>query len=237
LAQARRAQAVLVSASPEPVSTCKMSQCQSQLAGLLTMVPPTFSQYCINDFLTPDSVKDFLTKRKNYRRTPNSKSGSTANPSLQAPLSGKWRGACKECRTQPWVDGQQAVYYLSFKPCGSVEGTGNGPEGDFVVKGVYNMAKGTVAWRQKSSQASENDSKLSSEFVGELILAHGPSQRGSIVGSFLTADGDYYTVDLQDPGIQPHNARLPEPLPTLLTGAGGCTPKGATTPTHFHSKI
>lgn len=113
------------------------------------------------------------------------------------------------------------------------------------------MAKGTVAWKQNPSQASDTESKLSTEFVGELTLAHWPSQQATITGSFLTADGDYYTVDLQDPQrlVAQMNAKLGkagtvdlqvpqgEPLPTLLTGAGGCTPKGATTPTHFYSKI
>jgi len=164
---------------------------------------------------------------------------------LVAPLSGEWTGACKECRIQPWVEGQRITYCLSFKPCGTVEGTGKGPEGEFIVKGVYNMAKGTVAWRQKSAQASDNESKLGAEFVGELILAQWPCQQGSIAGSLLTANGDYYSVNLRDPEIQPHNAiaiaklaaKLNEPLPTLLTGAGGATPKGTTTATQFYCKI
>jgi len=98
------------------------------------------------------------------------------------------------------------------------------------------MAKGTVAWQQKPPEASDNESKLSAEFVGELVLSHWPSQQATIDGSFLTADGSYYTVDLHDPEIHPHSATLP----TLLKGAVACTPqgpKGVTTATHFFSKV
>lgn len=203
------------------------------------MVPPTFAPDVINDFLTPDAVNDFLTKRKNYRhalRAASTKSGSGANPDLVAPVSGEWTGTCKECRSNAF-DGQEMMCSLSFKPCGTVEGTGSIPEGDFIIKGVYNIAKGIVAWRQSplSTSSCEHESSLTAEFVGELTLAHGPRQQGSIVGSFLTASGNYYSVDLWDLEIQPHNAKLPLPLPTLLTG-GPCTPKGAGMPTVFYSK-
>eukprot|EP00746_Dinoflagellata_sp_MGD_P072288 gnl/MRDRNA2_/MRDRNA2_29351_c1_seq2.p1 gnl/MRDRNA2_/MRDRNA2_29351_c1~~gnl/MRDRNA2_/MRDRNA2_29351_c1_seq2.p1 ORF type:complete len:258 (-),score=44.23 gnl/MRDRNA2_/MRDRNA2_29351_c1_seq2:219-878(-) len=202
------------------------------------MLPPTFTPNVINDFLTPDAVKDFLTKRKNFRRAANSKSGSSANPDLVAPPSGEWLGACKECRA--CGDGQEITYCLSFKPCGTVEGSGSIPEGDFIVKGVYNMAKGTVAWRQSPSSSSccEHESKLTAEFVGELTLPlnpNWPSHQGGICGSFLTTSGDYYGVELDGAEIQSSCGNLPEPLPTLLTG-GACTSKGAATPLGFHSK-
>jgi len=187
--------------------------------------------------ITPDKINDFLTKRKNYRREAASKSGSLANPQLVAPLSGEWTGKCKECRA--CGDAQQFSYRLSFKPCGLVEGFGSSPEGKFIVKGVYNMLKGTVAWRQSSPHAAsscEYGNKLTAEFVGDLILAHWPSQQGAIVGTFLTTSGGFYNVELRDPesAFQPDQKKQPLPLPTLLTG--GCTPKGAGTPARFYSK-
>merc|ERR1712118_340383 len=105
-------------------------------------VPPTFTPDVINDFLTPDAVKDFLAKRRNFRRAANAKSGTSAHPNLVAPFSGEWIGTYKECRA---FDGQEITFCLSFKPCGAIEGTGSMPAGDFIVKGVYNVAKGTVA--------------------------------------------------------------------------------------------
>lgn len=189
------------------------------------MMPPNFSKDVINDFLTPDAVKDFLSKRKNYRRAANSKSGSCV-----APPSGEWCGTCKECRSDD-RDVQEITYCLSFNPCGTVEGTGSIPEGEFVVKGVYNMAKGIVAWRQiPSASPCEHESKLTAEFVGEIF---GGSHLGRIVGSVLTTSGEYYSVDLRVPQIQASDAKLP--LPTLLTG-GASMPKGAGTQTHFYSK-
>jgi len=201
----------------------------SQLSGLLTMVPLT---------ITPDVINDFLTKRKNGRREISAKSGSAANPDLVAPISGEWTGTCKECRTC-YGDEQQITYRLLFKPCGAVEGSGSSPDGKFLVKGVYDMLKGTVAWRQSSPHAAsscEYGSKLTAEFVGDLILAHWPSQQAAIVGTFLTTGGGYYNVELRDPetAFQPRQKKSPLPLPTLLTG--GCTPKGAGTPARFYCK-
>lgn len=198
----------------------------SQLSGLLTMVPLT---------ITPDVVNDFLTKRKNHRLEVASKSGSAANPHLVAPLSGEWTGKCKECRTSG--EGQQITYRLTFKPCGAVEGSAINAEGktQFLVKGVYNMLKGTVQWRQSSPHAassSEYGQKGTAEFVGDLIL----KEHGAIVGTFLTTSGGYYNVEIRDPmaAVQTQQAKIPLPLPTLLTG--GCTPKGAGTPARFYSK-
>jgi len=210
----------------------------SQLSGLLTMVPLT---------ITPDVVNDFLTKRKNHRLEVASKSGSAANPHLVAPLSGEWTGTCKESRISG--QGEQITYRLTFKPCGTVEGSATSAEGKFntkySIKGVYNMLKGTVQWRQSSSHAassSEYGNKGSAEFVGDLILADHPSEQGligrqgAIVGTFLTTSGGYYHVEIMDPlaAMQPQHKKLPLPLPTLLTG--GCTPKGAGTPARFYSR-
>lgn len=199
----------------------------SQLSGLLTMVPLT---------ITPEVVREFLSKRKQYRLEGTSKAGSSANPDLVAPMNGEWTGTCKECRAA--LDGQEITYRLSFKPCGTLEGIGNSPVGKFVIKGVYNMQKGTVAWRQSSPHAPsscEYGSKMIAEFVGDLTLAHWPSQPGSIVGTWLTTSGEFYEVKLRDPQatFHPHLQTVPLPLPTLLTG--GCTPRGAATP-QFYSK-
>jgi hypothetical protein len=200
---------------------------------LLPMVPPHFTAELLNDFLMPDAVKDFLSKRKNYRRAANSKSGASANPSLVAPASTVWQGTCKECRT--YCD-QDITYSLTFKPCGTVEGTGSIPEGDFIVRGVYNMAKGTVAWHQSPSSTSpcEDESRLTSEFVGELTLACWPFQQPSIVGSFLTASGNYYSVELRDPEFKFQDDDKKH-LPTLLT-KGTCNTGKADASSRFVSK-
>eukprot|EP00746_Dinoflagellata_sp_MGD_P160276 gnl/MRDRNA2_/MRDRNA2_86924_c0_seq1.p1 gnl/MRDRNA2_/MRDRNA2_86924_c0~~gnl/MRDRNA2_/MRDRNA2_86924_c0_seq1.p1 ORF type:complete len:230 (+),score=37.87 gnl/MRDRNA2_/MRDRNA2_86924_c0_seq1:76-765(+) len=199
----------------------------SHLSGLLTMVPLT---------ITPDVVNDFLTKRKNHRLEVASKSGSAANPHLVAPLSGDWTGTSKESRMSG--RGEEIRYRLTFKPCGAVEGSATSAEGKFNIKGVYNMLKGTVQWRQTSQHAassSEYGQKGSAEFVGDLILANHPFEQGAIVGTFLTTGGGYYHVELVDPqtAMQPTHAKPVLPLPTLLTG--GCTPKGAGTPARFYS--
>lgn len=188
--------------------------------------------------ITPDVVTEFLAKRKKYRLESSSKSGSAENPNLVAPLSGEWTGRCKECRGSH-NDGHEITYRLLFKPCGTIEGTGSSPEGKFKIKGVYNMLKGTVAWRQSSPHAassSEYGNKMTAEFVGDLILAHFPSQQGAIVGTFLTTGGEFYNIELKDPEavFQPHQKTKPLPLPTLLTG--GCTPKGAATPQFYSNK-
>lgn len=210
----------------------------SQLSGLLTMVPMT---------ITSDVVNDFLAKRKSHRLEVASKSGSAANPNFVAPLSGEWTGTCKlqttlkttlqECQSSG--EAQQITYRLTFKPCGTVEGTATATKGEFNVKGVYNMLKGTVQWRQSSqhsASSSEYGLKGSAEFVGDLILASQPGQQGAIVGTFLSTSGGYYNVELRDPlaAMQPRQAQVPLPLPTLLTG--GCTPKGAATPARFYSR-
>lgn len=200
----------------------------SQLSGLLTMVPLT---------ITPDVVNDFLKKRKNHRLEVASKSGSAANPHLVAPLSGEWTGSCQEGRMSG--RGEEMTYRLTFKPCGAVEGSATSAEGKFNIKGVYNMLKGTVQWRQSSQHAassSEYGQKGSAEFVGDLILANHPSEQGAIVGTFLTTSGGYYHVELMDPlaATQPTHVKPLLPLPTLLTG--GCTPKGAGTPARFYSR-
>lgn len=187
--------------------------------------------------ITPDVVNDFLTKRKNHRREVSAKLGFADSPDLAAPLSGEWTGTCKECRSSKNEE-HKITYRLTFKPCGAVEGSGSSPEGKFIVKGVYNMLKGTIAWRQSSPHSAsscEYGAKLTAEFVGDLILAHWPSQQGAIVGTFLTTGGGFYNVELWDPdlGVQPGHKRAPLPLPTLLTG--GCTPKGAATPARFYS--
>lgn len=187
--------------------------------------------------ITPDVINDYVNRRRNHRREVSAKSGSAAHPDLIAPISGEWSGTCKESRTVGKAE--KITYRLSFKPCGALEGFGSSPEGQFIVKGVYNMLKGTVAWRQSSphcASSCEYGHKLTAEFVGDLILAHWPAQQGAIVGTFLTTGGGYYNVELWDPEspFQPSNAKAPLPLPTLLTG--GCTPKGAATPTRFFSK-
>merc|ERR1719313_47731 len=195
--------------------------------------------------ITSDKVNDFLNKRKNHRLEVASKSGSTANPHLVAPLSGEWMGFCiqtsSHCTRESRSCGQkqQITYRLTFKPCGTVEGSASSAEGKFNIKGVYNMLKGTVQWRQSSQHAassSEYGQKGSAEFVGDLILASQPSEQGAIVGTFLTTGGGYYQVEIRDPlaAIQPEQAQPVLPLPTLLTG--GCTPKGAGTPARFYSR-
>lgn len=197
--------------------------------------------------ITPDVVVEFLGKRKKSRLEVSSKSGSAENPSLIAPLSGEWTGTCKEQRTgRPCMeecrgshgDTHEITYRLLFKPCGTVEGFVTTREGKSNVKGVYNMQKGTVAWRQSpphAASSSEYGAKMTAEFVGDLILAHFPSQQGAIVGTFLTTDGGFYNVQLTDPeaAFQPHQNTV-FPLPTLLTG--GCTPKGAATPQFYSRK-
>lgn len=200
----------------------------SQLSGLLTMVPLT---------ITPDVVNEYLAKRKSQRQEAASKSGTTANPHVVAPVSGEWQGICKECRASG--KGQQIAYRLSFKACGAIEGSATSAEGKFLVKGVYNVIKGTVQWRQSSPHAassSQYGTKGSAEFVGDLIPANLPSKQGAIVGTFLTTSGGYYNVELWDPvaAVQPQCVKAPLPLPTLLTG--GCTPKGCGTPARFYSK-
>lgn len=186
--------------------------------------------------ITPDVVVEFLSKRKKSRLEVSSKCGSAENPSLMAPLSGEWTGTCKECRGSHG-DTHEITYRLLFKPCGTVEGFVTTKEGKSNVKGVYNMQKGTVAWRQSpphAASSSEYGAKMTAEFVGDLILAHFPSQQGAIVGTFLTTDGGFYNVQLTDPeaAFQPSNTVFP--LPTLLTG--GCTPKGAATPQFYSRK-
>lgn len=206
----------------------------AQLAGLLPMVPLNLTPEAIDSFLIPETVKDFLSKRKTYRHAAHSKSGSAANADLMAPLSGQWSGTCKECRTCTF-HGQKITYCLSFKPCGAIEGTGSFSEGDFVIKGVYNMAKGIVSWCQTplhSDNSCEHESEFTAEFVGELHLSLSRgnfTKRASIVGSFLTTHGDFYSVALHEP----QNAQLP----TLLTG-GACTNNvhGVGTPKRFYSK-
>eukprot|EP00746_Dinoflagellata_sp_MGD_P165936 gnl/MRDRNA2_/MRDRNA2_95503_c0_seq1.p1 gnl/MRDRNA2_/MRDRNA2_95503_c0~~gnl/MRDRNA2_/MRDRNA2_95503_c0_seq1.p1 ORF type:complete len:248 (+),score=30.02 gnl/MRDRNA2_/MRDRNA2_95503_c0_seq1:67-810(+) len=216
----------------------------AQLAGLLPMVPLNLTPEAIDSFLIPETVNDFLSKRRTHRRAAHSKSGSAANADLmernccQAPLSGQWSGTCKECRSCTF-HGQQITYCLSFKPCGAIEGTGSFSEGDFVIKGVYNMAKGIVSWCQTplhSDNSCEHESELTAEFVGELHLSLSIgklTKRASIVGSFLTTNGDYYSVALREPEIQPQNSQLP----TLLTG-GTCVNNvnGVGTPKRFYSK-
>jgi len=204
----------------------------SLLESVLTMVPPNFTPDAFNKFLTQKVVKDVLTKRTNFRR--DSKSGSAANPKLAAPVSGEWLGTCNDCRTHD--DKQKIKYCLSFKPCGTVDGKGSTPAGDFIVKGVYALDTGTVAWRQSPLRDRlTGNSEMIAEFVGTFSPANWPSQCRTIVGSFLTFGGDYFSVNLQDPELQPLCAKLPSALPTLLT-AGTCTPKGADTLTHFSSK-
>jgi hypothetical protein len=186
--------------------------------------------------ITPDVVNDFMKKRKNHRLEVASKSGSAANPHLVAPLSGEWTGTCKD--NQISGQGEQITYRLTFKPCGAVEGSATSAQGKFNIKGVYNILKGTVQWRQSSqhaSSSSEYGQKGSAEFVGDLILAKERCD-GAIVGTFLTTHGGYYHVELIDPlaAAQPKHVKPLLPLPTLLTG--GCTPKGAGTPARFYSR-
>jgi hypothetical protein len=195
--------------------------------------------------ITPDVVNEYLTKRKSLRLEVASKSGSAANPQLVPPLSGEWTGFCTQTSSHSTKESrscgqkQQITYNLTFKPCGTVEGTVTSADGKFKIKGVYNMLKGTVQWRQSplhAASSSEYGAKGAAEFVGDLILPRKPSEQGAIVGTSLSTSGAYYKVEIRDPlaAIQPEQAKSVLPLPTLLTG--GCTPKGAGTPARFYSR-
>jgi len=155
-------------------------------------------------------INENLATRRSHRQAPCERSGSDENPELvdSVPPSGEWSG---EYQDMPCVANQEykVRYDIVFKTDGTVEGSGSSSEGKFMIKGIYNLCSGIVAWRSSTS-----GSRTAAEFYGEVSKVRGMTQ---ITGTFLTSFGRYCIVSLRSA------CERGTALPTLLTGS--TTPK------------
>jgi len=111
---------------------------------------------------------------------------------------------------------------IVFKADGTVEGAGSSAEGKFMIKGVYNLCSGIVAWRQVTSSShscAKSSIRIAAEFYGEVSKLQGRTQ---ITGTFLTIKGRYCVMKLRSTCEKERaiaNTGNVGSLPTLLTGS------------------
>jgi len=167
-------------------------------------------------------INENLTHRRSRRLQPCGRSGTDENPQLCVPPLGNWSGDYQDLPSVANM-AYKVQYQIVFKSDGAVEGSGSSTEGNFTIKGVYNLRTGFVAWRQASASCpvwhnpcSKYGAMLESEFFGSVSNFAGPGP-ARLTGTFLTDLGRYCAVNLLCPRDNEAKTGEVVALPTLLT--------------------
>jgi len=185
-------------------------------------------------------IDENLANRRSHRQQPFERVGTDENEALVdiMPPSGEWSG---EYQDMPCVANKEFKVRcdIVFKSDGSVDGSGSSVEGNFMIKGIYNLYSGIVAWRQvisSSSSCTENGSRIAAEFYGELSRLQDATE---ITGTFLTNKGRYCVMKLSSASeLQTAiaNARSIDLLPTPFKGSMTPVRDGVSTPSTVDSE-
>jgi hypothetical protein len=154
-------------------------------------------------------INENLANRKKFRLD-QERIVPADDPALLFPPAGEWSG---EYQNMPCVANQEheVKCKITFRADGAVVGLLTCKDGDFNIRGSYNLSTGIVAWSQFPVDPRPN--AKATEFYGDVYnLASGPSR---ITGTFLTQNGKYCALNL----INPLAGEVKEALPALLTGS------------------